>query len=341
MARIITSGLDYGPLSKDFFNDLKVKKLRRKNPIFPYVYVTLVFDYVYPEGYYIKYDEDLLYDLADTIGIDTELCHEAINAMLAVNLINAEYFDEFGIVTSHGIQMQYERICKQSRKSVSIEKYSLLCNKNVSLNAQETPIPVQERAINVQERAINVARIPQSKVKKSKVKKSKENYYSSFILPYDFASPEEVEESEEEKQQKDFLTISEIFFFKNFAHPQEQARKFLNWNNLSGIGWDKMTDKQKAAAIDSWAEEPKQSGRTPKEFLPFWHKVITKFSDLNTSPELITKALDERTTVFFKNDRTQLYCHTSVMNWIEDNVQEFRPIFRDNLKAFQRYECFT
>jgi hypothetical protein len=167
MARPIKTGLDYFPKDTSSFSDRKIRKLL--NEFGPKGYT--IFDYLLcviysDQGYYVKYDDELAFDVADFLGcgINEELVKEVVKGCIRVGLFNQGLFDMFKILTSSGIQKRYK-----------LAKRNAVIDEKIAINEEETEVIAAETIVIP---AIST----QSKVKKSKVKKSKEKRAEALIV---------------------------------------------------------------------------------------------------------------------------------------------------------------
>ena len=315
MARTVDKGLGYTSLDVSFFQDRKIRKLQRHcGPTAPLVYIALICT-IFREGYYIALDEDLICDLADETRLDDETVKKAIDSCLECNLLSREMKEKFGVLTSVGIQRQYQSICEKSKRRAGINEYSLM------IPSEEMPINSEEMPINSEKTEFlpkNSEFIPQSKVKESKVKKSKEkenkeNYYCSSS-----------EQFSEEQQQQFFL--SQIFF-KNWGKPQEELRKFINYNNTGDRCWSRMSFEQRQAAFEFWKQTPATPPRMGEKGLALWHEVFNTLVAIRAPAAALRDALADDVDVKFGEGKILITCTKSLQNYFDANAQHFRPIF--------------
>lgn len=158
MARPLKQGIDYFPLSVDFLRDIKVRKIKRACGPYTVEILLCLLGNIYREtGYYIGWDEDTMFLVADEVGAKEGLVEETVNKAVQVGFFNQEKFNEYRILTSNGIQKRYLEATKK-RKEVVISDIYLV---NDTINEEET--------------LVNGVDNEQSKVKESKVNKSKVN----------------------------------------------------------------------------------------------------------------------------------------------------------------------
>lgn len=134
MPRKPKAGLDYFPLEVAFFEDIKIKKLRRKHgQLGLIVYINLLCR-IYKEGYYLEFNDlnELCCDIAEQIIrdnqsrdfskirqviLDIELCH-------LIKIIRVDN-SEKGVITSYGIQKQYIVSMQKMKRQINMELYRI------------------------------------------------------------------------------------------------------------------------------------------------------------------------------------------------------------------------
>ena len=155
MARPLKQGIDYFPLSVDFLRDIKVRKIKRACGPYTVEILLCLLGNIYREtGYYIGWDEDTMFLVADEVGAKEGLVEETVNKAVQVGFFNQEKFNEYRILTSNGIQKRYLEATKK-RKEVVISDIYLV---NDTIKEEET--------------LVNGVDNEQSKVNKSKVNKN-------------------------------------------------------------------------------------------------------------------------------------------------------------------------
>lgn len=155
MARPLKQGIDYFPLSVDFLRDIKVRKIKRACGPYTVEILLCLLGNIYREtGYYIGWDEDTMFLVADEVGAKEGLVEETVNKAVQVGFFNQEKFNEYKILTSNGIQKRYLEATKK-RKEVVISDIYLV---NDTIKDEET--------------LVNGVDNEQSKVNKSKVNKN-------------------------------------------------------------------------------------------------------------------------------------------------------------------------
>lgn len=162
MARPLSRGIEYYPLDVDFLNDLKIKKIMKSCGPNSIAIIILLLGNIYgDEGYFMKWDEDVCFLVADAVGAKEVYVKEVLKKCLQVDLFSSELFEKFSIITSKGIQKRFFEITKRRKRENLINEYLL---------------------VNVTETGVIVSKSTQSKVKKSKVKKSIEGDINNKLI---------------------------------------------------------------------------------------------------------------------------------------------------------------
>lgn len=165
MARPTKKGLDYFPLDVDFLSDLKVRRIIKacgKEAV--HILVALLANIYRDEGYYVLWDDDLAFLVADEVGTKEGTVEELVRKAVQVKFFDKDIFDKYSVLSSKGIQNRYILATKE-RKKVELEFKYLLTNEvnrsNISINGRNN--------------SVNQGNNQQSKVKESKEKEIKED----------------------------------------------------------------------------------------------------------------------------------------------------------------------
>ncbi|NBI08257.1 Lin1244/Lin1753 domain-containing protein [Senegalia massiliensis] len=164
MARPIKTGLDYYPLDVDFLQDIKIRKIMRACGIQSITILISLLSSIYRDkGYYVVWDNDMTFLVADEVGASEGAVIEVVNKAVQVDFFNEYTFKQYKILTSKGIQKRFLEAISRRKEINLISEYLLIDLDNDYSNL-----------VNVNINSINDNRSTQSKEKKSKVKKSKE-----------------------------------------------------------------------------------------------------------------------------------------------------------------------
>lgn len=195
MARKKEVGLDYFPFDINFFQDIKIRKLIKYQSGKAVAVYALLLCLIYKSGYYMRWDKELPFIISERTGFDEAYILEVIRCCMTLGLLSKELYDKEKILTSKGIQEQYNFICKQAKRKNRIVEYSLI------VSDVDTDISSEEKVINSEEIKITSEEMTQSKVKESKYKEttlssSKEKPNSIGLIAINDLCEKLVEDSE-------------------------------------------------------------------------------------------------------------------------------------------------
>lgn len=175
MARPLSRGIEYYPLDVDFLNNIKIRKIMKSCGPNSIAIIILLLGNIYKdEGYFMKWDEDVCFLVADEVGAKEVYVKEVLKKCLQVDLFSNELFEKYKIITSKGIQKRFFEITKRRKRENLINEYLLV-------NVTETGVNVTETIVSEAETGVIVSKSTQSKVKESKVKDSVSNNSISLL----------------------------------------------------------------------------------------------------------------------------------------------------------------
>ncbi len=170
MARPQKEGLEYFPIVTSF--DEKIELIVAEFGPEGLGIIIGLFQRIYSNSYYMNWNEDtLLLFCSKHINAEKTKVNAVLIKCLERNIFNKDLYEQYGILTSSGIQKQYLKVCKDSRrKSVQfIQEYCLIKQNNELFN-----VITELTSINAGITPENDVMSTQSKEKESKEKKSKE-----------------------------------------------------------------------------------------------------------------------------------------------------------------------
>ena len=167
MARPIKQGIDYFSFDVDFFSDIKVRKIIRGcGPNSTSVLICLLCNIYKTNGYYIGWDKDLPFVIADLLGVSEGVVDEVKNKAIQVGFFNKDLYDKYQILTSEGIQKRFLSATSK-RKEINLkDEYLVIDVKNSVITVNNPVASVLSTPITPLER-VNDSRSTQSKVKES------------------------------------------------------------------------------------------------------------------------------------------------------------------------------
>ena len=168
MGRKFKEGLDYFEL--DCQLDDKIKLIQAEFGLKGFAVVVKLFQRIYGErGYYCEWNEDTILMFMSENGLGSEnksLIQGITEACIRRGLFSDKLYNEYGILTSHGIQERYVNAVSR-RESVKMEKAYLL------VDVVRNNISVDRNKINVSRNEGNADRNVQSREEKRRVEKEK------------------------------------------------------------------------------------------------------------------------------------------------------------------------
>ena len=174
MARPRKDGLDYFPVDVNILNDIKTKKLIRSYGTKTVAILIYLLSAIYRDnGYYLQYDDDLKFIIADEFDFEESFVENVISKMVEVDFFNKEMFEQHKILTSEGIQ---KRFFKASERRVSVnilQTYCLINDSSTGFMYTETPDEPNKCEQKPRSSGVSAYKGTQSKEKDSKEKESK------------------------------------------------------------------------------------------------------------------------------------------------------------------------
>lgn len=316
MARQALKGLEYTYLNVAFFQDRKIRRLQRRcGESAPLVYIAVLCA-IYAEGYYIQWDDDVALDLADITRMEEEYISKVIDECLEVGLLSKEMYEQYHILTSSGIQKQYQFICEKSKRKSTVSEYSLLIpSETMPIHSEGIPENSEGMQHSIVYDSIGENKIPDNSI---------EDSFSSSSSPSSEVAP-----SEDEKQEEKFLSY---MFFLGWAAPNKEYQKFVAFNNTGGRCWAKMNRTQRESALVLWKQEPEQPKRFGETYLRFWKMVYDLMVSLNAPHSVLMHALSDEVKFDEKSGRATIVCTTDVRDFIEKNLDAgFRTVIQKYL----------
>ena len=204
MARTLKKGLDFFHFDTSFFDDIKIRKLIRYHGAQAVVVYQLVLIRIYHEGYYLQWDDDLPFIVAEVSHLQDDYVKTVISYCIEIGLFDKTLFDSDHVLTSKGIQNRFFDFCVVAKRKIATENpYLLVDLSSKAIKTSSKFIPSEVKGINSEEIAINSEEIENSSEEtgfnsefgtQSKVKESKENIDSSLRSESSSSSPMTEEE---------------------------------------------------------------------------------------------------------------------------------------------------
>ena len=148
MARISKPGLDYFPLDVNFLQDLKVRRISCRHHAAGIAALTSLLCLIYKEkGYYVLWNKDTLFDIAQEACCEEEEMQAIIDDCLSVGLFDTYIYKEYGVLTSQAIQEQYHKIIIDSRRKykLPLENFWMIKEEKEANDNEEETKETKER----------------------------------------------------------------------------------------------------------------------------------------------------------------------------------------------------
>ena len=192
MARPIKKGLSYFPFDVDFFTDLKIRCLRGKYGIDGVMLYIFLLCAIYSAGYYITYDDDLIYIVSDELKISENRTRLIFDHLINRSLLNCISVDSVKVLTSASIQRRYQEAKKSSRKDIEVIEEFWVLKKNETWSFIKVRPFKNYTCKNPDYTCKNPDYTCKNDTKKSKEKKSKEERDTADKLPAPLAQSDAV-----------------------------------------------------------------------------------------------------------------------------------------------------
>lgn len=177
MANTPKIGFDYFPFMVNFFDDLKIKKLSKRCGRIATLVIIYLYTQIYQDkGYYMPYDEDVIFFISEKMNVTEEDVERVIDEAFNVKLFDKEMYEAHQILTSRGIQKRFLKLWKECKRTGKYETsyiYSDFLRNNLGNNSINSGNITEEKELIHEEMPINSCNNSQSKVKESKEKKKK------------------------------------------------------------------------------------------------------------------------------------------------------------------------
>ncbi len=191
MARPTKQGLEYFSFDTDFFSDVKIRRISRAcGPASTSILICLLCNIYRDKGYYITWDENLPFVVADTVGTTEGAVEEVVKKAIQVGFFDKELFDKYKILTSNGIQNRFKSAVARREEIeyvvdylVSEHKNEVIAYKNEVIDDRSTQSKVKVKRKKTKENSTIVEKKkPKDKdAAKAATLARKDSFYQSLI----------------------------------------------------------------------------------------------------------------------------------------------------------------
>lgn len=191
MARPKKQGIDYFPLDVDFFSDVKIRKIARAcGSQSTSILICLLCNIYKDNGYYILWDEDLPFVIADSVGVSEGAVKEVILKAIQVDFFDKDIYEKYKVLTSHGIQSRFKSAVYKREEIEYVVEYlvsdiqnSISDGKNCVSDTESTQSKVK---VNRKKNKENSTKVEKKKPKDKDAAKAatlsrKDSFYQSLV----------------------------------------------------------------------------------------------------------------------------------------------------------------
>lgn len=332
-------GIDFFPMSTDFFEDDKIALIEAEFGIKgSYTALRLLCKIYKFEGYFCQWGKDQCLIFAKQLGdgFKSSTVDEIVQGLIRRGFFDKAVFDSFQVLTSRGMQRRFFEACKR-RQVVYVNPNYLLADitefSNIRFgNAATRPQSQNETQGQETESGPVPVTLPET------VQQPQPGPERPQVASRRVAKPITEEDTE--------LEILENFFFeRNFVAPQMQYKKLVNYNLTANRNWTTMPHAKRIAAAAMWNQrtsddKPDDRKRFKPEFLSMWKKIyhLAK-DDMKADVSLLRDLLDDR--LAYRADLVRnpygpereeydaLLCPGSVEKFLQANKGKTLPILRE------------
>lgn len=170
MGRHKKAGLTYFPLDTAFFEDKRIRRLMSRfgsdGPMF-YLYIL---SKAYDNSYFVKYDDDFADDAALDLNCSVEKIGLMLHYLLDKSLLDSTLFSTVKVLSSHGIQIQYQEIKKDLRRDIEVDGDSWILDESETEGFIKVRSPQNKSGKNECKSGINKDKSLKNALKESKEK---------------------------------------------------------------------------------------------------------------------------------------------------------------------------
>ena len=335
-------GFPYYTIDADRYQDRRIKRLKRAYGCEGLTVYDYVLCEVYRvEGYYISWDDDIVFDISDYLDLKTDRISEIVAFCAEIGLFEQTLFEQ-NIITSAAIQSRYIEMCRRTNRTVKIPtEYDLLSEKTADDESEK----MSDKRGQMSDKAPQISdKIGQMSDKRGQMSdfathnKRKENKINNNSLSLSLSHEVESAESGEDiggvsaAEKESFF---EILFFRNFKNPQKEVERLID--HYSAVGWRRHGDiravRDKKALARNWKP---QSENDIGRFQP---DVLAKLQALYA--EIKAVAPDDARTIIHETIRFEdgldfrIICSRAAMEAYNRHWQIFSKINLTNGKQWR------
>jgi hypothetical protein len=172
MARPTKEGLDYFPLDVDIDQDDKVIIIIAKYGMQGFGILIKLLMAIYKNGYSYQWTEKEQIIFSSRVNVDINLINDVVNDCIKWGLFNENIYNEYGVLTSKGIQERY-LLAASRRVNITINEDIKLVSVDIN-----TKLTEKQPSKSTQSKR---KEIKSNKTKKNEIKKDNKIQYADFV----------------------------------------------------------------------------------------------------------------------------------------------------------------
>jgi len=257
-------GFIYFKLDTNRYQDIKIKRLKKScKGIGVSVHDYILTEIYRGKGYFIEWDDNLVFDVAEYWGIGEEEVKNIVDACLEIGLFHMAKYTGYGILTSRAIQERYVEWSKQAKRTgvFLTEEYRVFPEETIKLPEELTPTTEFPEEIDIVEYSI----VEDSKGEESKVTDSiEDNLSDAPSAPTDKISINKWIEGFDARKvifQESLYPFTKKPPKYNGSYPPEMVKKFFDYwsepnKSRSKMKWETEKTWELALRLSRWANSP-------------------------------------------------------------------------------------
>lgn len=243
MARPNKTGLDYFPIDLDIMDEGSVAFVDAKYGVAAFGILVRLLIRIYRNGYYENWSEREQYLFTKDVNVDIQQTQTIVSAYINEGFFNQKLFEQYGILTSRGIQKRYLKACDRRTKVAMFQEYFLLDPSQDDLKLDNVTLISVNADKNHTTKGISVigmsAETPQRKENRKEIDSKENNTRAREGEPVDNFSPDDLLEG---------ITLSE--------------GSVRNDPDMDGYGEVAATDERDPDFIRFWNVYPKHGSES-------------------------------------------------------------------------------
>lgn len=182
--RPVSEGLCYFSLDVDFFDNPKIKSLRRRHGNTAVLFYLRLLCDTYRKGYYRKWDVDYQEELKEQLGISDGQMQQVMTFLCERSLVDSTLLASDTIITSPEIQRRYQQAVKQRAKKRPDGKLQVDARFWLLSESDTEPFIKVTRKTIVPGKNTDISKNNEDCSKNNDVKESKVNKSNNNIVPH-------------------------------------------------------------------------------------------------------------------------------------------------------------